>query len=156
MSSYFYFPRGIKSQRKMAKKEETLAQPVLSAFLCTEGLPVWFLVRVHAWVAGSIPRWDMYGSQFIDVSFSLPLSKDVLGWVLTEWGRGGEKEKTVGLGSVVQRWPGTYNYPLLALHGLAPHTLEQWFLIWSADQKFMECFIRVYMSNEHLPPLLPT
>lgn len=56
--------------------------------------------------------------------------------------RGGEKEKTLGLGSMVQRWPGAYNYLLLALHG-------------RADQKLMECFIRVYMSNEYLSPPSP-
>lgn len=31
--------------------------------------------------------------------------------------------------------------------------LEQWFLIWSVDQKLMGYFIKGYMSDEYLPPV---
>ena len=40
----------------------------LSASLQTEGLPIRFLVRAHAWVLGLVPGSGMYGRQLIDVS----------------------------------------------------------------------------------------
>lgn len=63
----------------MAKKEKTLAQPELSALMCTRGLPSFpFLVRVHACVVVRSPvgaymegSLSMFLSPFHSLAMSL-------------------------------------------------------------------------------------
>ena len=96
------FPTALESDGRNGHHFIKTIGPALAGVACwlehwpvTEGLLIWFSVREHTQVLGSIPSWGVC-EKAIDWCFSLSLSKAVKKKVL--WWTLKEKIKTIGLG----------------------------------------------------------